>query len=72
MKGHYTCVCALALHVHRHALLAGRLEGLRTSLDKQTSCLAHLFTSSSHNYTQSQRSCSDNRPRYRRSKNTIL
>lgn len=47
MKGHYTCMCALALHVDRHALLAGRLEGLRTSLDKQTSCLAHLFTSSS-------------------------
>ena len=42
-------------------MLAGRLEGLRTSLDKQTSCLPHLFTSSSHNYTCSPRNHSDNR-----------
>lgn len=53
---HFFCV-----HVHRHALLAGRLEGLRTSLDKQTSCLPHLFTSYSHNYTCSPRNHSDNR-----------
>lgn len=52
----FFCVC-----VHRHALLAGRLEGLRTSLDKQTSCLPHLFTSYSHNYTCSPRNHSDNR-----------
>lgn len=49
------------VYVHKHALLAGRLEGLRTTLDKQTLCLAHLFTSHSHNYTCSQRNYSYNR-----------
>lgn len=43
-----------------HVLLAGRLEGLRTSLDKQTLHLPHLFTSYPHNYTCSQRNRSDN------------
>lgn len=59
------CVCMYAciffVHVHKYILLAGRLEGLRTSLDKQTSCLPHLFTSYSHNYTCSLRNHSDNR-----------
>lgn len=55
----YTCVHISC--VHKHALLAGRLEGLRTSLDKQTSCLPHLFTSYSHNYTCSLRNHGDNR-----------
>lgn len=41
--------------------LAGRLEGLRTSLDKQTLRLPHLLTSYSHNYTCSLRIHSDNR-----------
>lgn len=54
------CVCCV--HMHMHALLVGRLEGLRTGLDKQTLCLPHLFTSSSHNYTCSLRNHSDNRP----------
>lgn len=52
------CVC---VYVHTCALtLADRLEGLGTSLDKQTLCLAHLFTSSSHNYRCSLRNHSDN------------
>lgn len=55
-------VHGFCLHVHKHALLVGRLEGLRTRLDKQTSCLPHLFTSYSHNYTCSLRNHSDNRP----------
>lgn len=64
------CVCARVcmyalhiffVHVHKHVALAGRLEGLRTSLDKQTSCLPHLFTSYSHNYTCSLRNHGDNR-----------
>lgn len=66
-KGHCVCVCVYVcmhffVHVHKHALLVGRLEGLRTSLDKQTLCLPHLFTSYSHNYTCSLRNHSDNRP----------
>lgn len=51
----------LGVCVHKHALLAGRLEGLRTTLDKQTLRLAHLLTSYSHNYTCSQRNYSYNR-----------
>lgn len=53
--------CVSSVHVHKRVLLAGRLEGLRTSLDKQTPCLPHLFTSYSHNYTCSLRNHSDNR-----------
>lgn len=49
------------MHVHKHALLAGRLKGLRTTLDKQTWCLPHLFTSYSKIYMCSRRNCSDNR-----------
>ena len=55
------CVCVCVHFFFMHVLLAGRLEGLRTSLDKQTSCLPHLFTSYSHNYTCSLRNHSDNR-----------
>lgn len=61
------CVCAwvwsvfVCVHVHRLVFLAGRLEGLRTSLDKQTLCLPHLLTSYSHNYTCSLRIHGDNR-----------
>lgn len=51
----------MAVCVHKHALLADRLEGLRTTLDKQTLCLAHLFTSYPHNYSCSQRNYSYNR-----------
>lgn len=57
----YVCMHFFFVHVHKHVLLAGRLEGLRTSLDKQTLCLPHLFTSYSHNYTCSLKNCSDNR-----------
>lgn len=57
----YVCVAYFFVHVHKHVALAGRLEGLRTSLDKQTSCLPHLFTSYSHNYTCSLRNHGDNR-----------
>lgn len=63
-KGHCVCVACIFfffMHVHKHVLLADRLEGLRTSLDKQTSCLPHLFTSYSHNYMCSLRNHSDNR-----------
>lgn len=59
----YVCMYAsrvFFLRVHRRVSLAGRLEGLRTSSDKQTSCLPHLFTSYSHNYTCSQRNRCDN------------
>ncbi len=49
------------MHVHKHVFLAGRLEGLRTSLDKQTLCLPHLLTSYSHNHTCSRRIRGDNR-----------
>lgn len=41
--------------------MAGRLEGLRTSLDKQTLRPPHLLTSYSHNYTCSPRNRGDNR-----------
>lgn len=56
----YACILFF-VHVHKHVSLAGRLEGLRTSLDKQTLCWPHLFTSYSHNYTCSPRNRSDNR-----------
>lgn len=51
----------MGVYVHRHAMLAGRLDSLRTTLDKQTLCLAHLFTSYSRNYTCSPRNRGDNR-----------
>lgn len=51
----FSCMCTSMF------LLAGRLEGLRTSLDKQTLGLPHLFTSYSHNYTCSLRYHSDHR-----------
>lgn len=59
----YACILFFfrVVHVHKHVSLAGRLEGLRTSLDKQTLCRPHLFTSYSPNYTCSPRNRSDNR-----------
>lgn len=55
------CVCVGMHFSCVHVLLAGRQEGLGTSLDKQTLRLPHLFNSSSHNYTCSPRNRSDNR-----------
>ena len=47
------CTFAFCMRVHGHmrTSLAGWLEGLRTSLDKQTLCLPHLFTSPALNQT---------------------
>lgn len=65
-KGHCVCVYLMRaffffVHMQKNVLLDGRLEGLRTNLDKQTLFVTHLFTSYSHNYTCSLWNHSDNR-----------